>query len=119
MAKRARVVLRVGDREIELLRVPAGRVVLALAVTRGGGGAVERWIRSNWGGPLVLTFIILLTCTAVLLAVGDMVNAEVVAEYAYIYLVVGVALMVVQYLREGRSFDDQPDSDPVSLKEKP
>lgn len=55
----------------------------------------ERSIKSNWGFPFIAGFLALLFAAAVLLVVGLVQEAEVIATCAYFAIVVGVILQLV------------------------
>lgn len=56
------------------------------------------YLLENWGAPFVVGFMVLLSVAAGCLAFGDERFAEVLAEYAYYFLVVGVLLQTASYI---------------------
>jgi len=59
---------------------------------------VPEYFVENWGAPFVAGFMVLLSVAAGYLAFGDERFAEVLAEYAYYFLVVGVLLQTACYI---------------------
>ena len=62
----------------------------------------KRYLRENRGDPFIIAFMIMLVVCAGLLALGNSALANEVAVYAYYFLVAGVALDLVCYLKYGR-----------------
>lgn len=61
------------------------------------------------GVPLWAAFILLLV-SACLLAVKQNTSASALAEWSYFFLAIGIALMLIDYLRMPRSEDDKSDA---------
>lgn len=60
-----------------------------------------RYLRENWGAPLVLAFILLLIVSAVDLGFGLSDSANTMAVYAFYLLSAGVALQIASYVKFG------------------
>ena len=80
--------------------------VLRAFVNKISAGA-RGYVKSNWGAPFVVGFMVLLMVAAVCLLMDFAVLANEVAVYGYYALVVGVVLQLVCFLkyrkREGES----------------
>lgn len=59
------------------------------------------YLRENWGSPFVAVFMVLLLTAAGYLAMGLERTANLLAEYAYYSLVIGVILQFTCYLKHG------------------
>ena len=59
------------------------------------------YLRENWGAPFITAFMTLLLTAAGYLAAGLEKTANLLAEYAYYNLVIGVVLQLVCYLKYG------------------
>jgi hypothetical protein len=70
---------------------------------------VRGYVRENWGAPFVLAFMGLLLVAVVLLILGLPWTAEVVGNYAYFSLVVGVVLQLVCSWRRGDGHCESED----------
>ena len=66
------------------------------------------YLRSNYGAPFVVAFIVLLVAAAVLESLGTGGIANALAEYAYFAIVIGVVLQVIASRKNGT--DSTPDS---------
>jgi hypothetical protein len=64
--------------------------------------ALVGYVRENWGAPFIVVFMALLIACAGLLASGLSSLANDVAVYAYYFLVVGVVLQLVAFIRDER-----------------
>jgi hypothetical protein len=64
---------------------------------------LARYLRTNWGAPFVVAFIVLLVASAGLLSAGRSGTANNVAVYAFYALVLGVVLQVASYVTFGES----------------
>jgi hypothetical protein len=64
---------------------------------------LARYLRTNWGAPFILAFIVLLVASAGLLSAGRSGTANNVAVYAFYALVLGVVLQVASYVTFGES----------------
>jgi len=60
------------------------------------------YLLENWGAPFIVSFMILLITAAVYLAIGNELLANLLAEYAYYALVIGVILQIVVYIKYER-----------------
>ena len=60
---------------------------------------LAEYLRSNWGAPFIVAFMILLMIATGCLVYGLGSIANDLAVYAYYALVVGVLLQLVSYLR--------------------
>ncbi|MHB1868155.1 MAG: hypothetical protein ACYCPP_04335 [Nitrososphaerales archaeon] len=69
------------------------------------------YLRTNWGAPFVLAFIVLLIASAALLGAGRSSTANSIAVYAFYALVLGVVLQIASYIRYGES---EPQEEPTS-----
>jgi len=58
------------------------------------------YLRKNPGAGFIIAFQVLLIYTAVLVSLGDLAQANVMAIRAYYALVIGVLWMLVDYIRE-------------------
>lgn len=58
-----------------------------------------RYFKENWGAPFIMCFIPLLLVCAGLLVQGNPAVANDVAVYAYYFLVAGVVLQMVSFLK--------------------
>ena len=63
----------------------------------------KQYLRTNWGAPFILAFIVLLVASAGLLSAGRSSTANNVAVYAFYALVLGVVLQVASYVKFGES----------------
>ncbi|MHB2036690.1 MAG: hypothetical protein ACYCPW_08120 [Nitrososphaerales archaeon] len=68
------------------------------------------YLRTNWGAPFVLAFIVLLIASAALLGAGRSSTANSIAVYAFYALVLGVVLQIASYIRYGESEQKEPTS---------
>ena len=71
---------------------------------------VARYLRTNWGAPFILAFIVLLVASAGLLSAGRSSTANNVAVYAFYALVLGVVLQVASYVKFGESESEESAS---------
>ena len=72
------------------------------------------YIRTNWGAPFVLAFIVLLIASAALLSAGRSSTANSIAVYAFYALVLGVVLQIASYIRYGESEQEEAPYIPSS-----
>jgi len=68
------------------------------------------YIRTNWGAPFILAFIVLLIASAALLSAGRSSTANSIAVYAFYALVLGVVLQIASYTRYGESEQEETTS---------
>ncbi len=59
----------------------------------------KTYVKQNWGSPFIVGFIVLLFSVAVSLSLGASNWANVVVDYAYYALVVGVVLQLACFLK--------------------
>ena len=59
----------------------------------------RRYVKKNWGSPLIVGFMLLLLSAAVSLSAGLSSLANTVAVYAYYALVAGVILQLASFLK--------------------
>lgn len=64
-----------------------------------------KYFKENWGAPFIIVFMVLLLFCAGLLASGFSSLANSVAVYAYYFLVTGVVLQLISYLKYERGRD--------------
>jgi|YelNatPaOPRAMG01_1025707.scaffolds.fasta_scaffold158617_2 predicted tellurium resistance membrane protein TerC len=76
-----------GRREKIKIRIPIGRII--------------NYLKENWGAPFIICFMILLMVAALFLAEGVELVANEIAVYAYYFLVAGVILQLICYLKYG------------------
>ena len=69
----------------------------------------KRYLRSNWGFPFIVSFLLLLLSAAVFFAAGLISLAEVLAYVAYFTLAIGAILQVVTIRKQGDK--GEPSSD--------
>ena len=62
---------------------------------------IKDYLKKNWGSPFIMIFIALLAAAAGCLITGTKNTAELLAEYAYYSLVIGVVLQLVCYIKYG------------------
>ena len=62
---------------------------------------ITDYLKENWGAPFIICFMILLVVAALFLAEGVELVANEIAVYAYYFLVVGVILQLICYLKYG------------------
>jgi hypothetical protein len=60
---------------------------------------VKGYIRENWGAPYIVGFMVLLMSAAASLSMGLESLADLLAIYAYYFLVAGVVLQLVCFLK--------------------
>jgi len=61
------------------------------------------YLLENWGAPFIIAFMILLMTAAIYLAIRNEAMANLLAEYAYYALVIGVILQLASYIKYERS----------------
>jgi hypothetical protein len=61
-----------------------------------------RYLRENRSTAFVLGFMLMLIGAAIALSVGSLIVAEVLGDIAYFLLVVGVAIQLVDFIRQER-----------------
>jgi len=77
------------------------RVILKIVI-RGKTYTLDlSYLGENWGAPFIITFMIILMICAYLLACGNEFAANMLAVYAYYFLVVGVVLQLICYIKYG------------------
>lgn len=79
----------------------ARRVRIVVRTRRGPIGfkvPFGGYLLENWGAPFVVAFMGLLMSAAAFLSLGAEATAELLAEYAYYFLVAGVLLQTLSYL---------------------
>jgi hypothetical protein len=77
------------------------RIVLRIVI-RGRTYTLDlSYLGENWGAPFIIAFMIILMMCAYLLACGNEFAANVLAVYAYYFLVVGVVLQLICYIKYG------------------
>jgi len=59
------------------------------------------YLKGNWGAPFIIAFMVMLITCAYLLAYGNEAVANGLAVYAYYFLVIGVVLQLICYLKYG------------------
>ncbi|RLI23731.1 hypothetical protein DRO57_08290 [Candidatus Bathyarchaeota archaeon] len=59
----------------------------------------SKYFKENWGSPFITMFMLLLLLAAGYLSMGLEKVANLLAEYAYYSLVIGVVLQLVCYMR--------------------
>ena len=79
--------------------------VLGRDVTPRLSGRLRGYLRENWGAPFIITFMTLLLTAAGYLVAGLEKTANLLAEYAYYNLVIGVVLQLICYLKYGKDRD--------------
>jgi heme/copper-type cytochrome/quinol oxidase subunit 4 len=60
---------------------------------------VKGYVRENWGAPYIVGFMVLLMSAAASLSMDSESLADLLAVYAYYFLVVGVVLQLVCFLK--------------------
>ena len=68
---------------------------------------VLRYLHDNPGAVFIISFMLLMICTAVLLTSGASELANEAAIAAYCVLIVGIALEVISYMRESKTRKSQ------------
>jgi hypothetical protein len=63
---------------------------------------VKSYFKSNPGTPFILAFMVLLISAAALLIANNTNEANIIAEYAFYSLVLGIVIQVGVVVREGR-----------------
>jgi hypothetical protein len=76
--------------------------VVRFKVKRRQVDRLKGYFKENWGAPFITAFMAMLMACAGMLASGSEALANEVAIYAYYSLVVGVALQLAAFIREGR-----------------
>jgi len=61
--------------------------------------SVKGYVRENWGAPYIVGFMVLLMSAAASLVMGLGSLADLLAIYAYYFLVAGVVLQLVCFLK--------------------
>jgi heme/copper-type cytochrome/quinol oxidase subunit 4 len=64
---------------------------------------VKGYVRENWGAPYIVGFLVLLMSAAASLSMGSESLADLLAVYAYYFLVAGVVLQLVCFLKYNKS----------------
>jgi hypothetical protein len=77
-------------------------LVVRVKVKRQRVDRLKGYLKENWGAPFIVAFMAMLIACASALAYGNEALANEVAIYAYYLLVVGVALQLASFIREGR-----------------
>lgn len=67
------------------------------AYSRKFFGIIRKSSAENWGFPFIVTFIVLLSSAAVLLASTNSSLANTIAVVAYVALVIGAILQIISY----------------------
>jgi len=62
---------------------------------------LRSYFRENWGAPAIICFMALLLAAALFLAGGMEELANAIAVYAYYFLVAGVVLQIICYIKFG------------------
>jgi len=57
------------------------------------------YLLENWGAPFIILFMLIMIVAATQLALGNEPLANILAEYAYYALVIGVILQLIAYIR--------------------
>ena len=73
---------------------------------------LKKYFKANPGTPFILAFMILLLSAATLLSIGRPNDADNVANYAFYFLVLGIAIQLVVTIRESRKHSQPNDSRP-------
>lgn len=64
---------------------------------------VKGYVRENWGAPYIVGFMVLLVGASTSLFMGSESLADLLAVYAYYFLVAGVVLQLVCFLKYNKS----------------
>lgn len=70
----------------------------------------KQYLRTNWGAPFIVAFIVLLISSAALLDTDRSSTANDVAVYAFYALVLGVVLQIASYIKFGESESSEQTS---------
>ena len=62
---------------------------------------LRNYFRENWGAPAIICFMVLLLVAALFLAGGMEELADAIAVCAYYFLVAGVVLQIICYVKFG------------------
>jgi hypothetical protein len=66
------------------------------------------YLRTNWGSPFIIAFIVLLVASAAFLSAGQVDAANGIAVYAFYALVLGVVLQIASYVKYGEEKHGKP-----------
>jgi heme/copper-type cytochrome/quinol oxidase subunit 4 len=72
---------------------------MAYCFVKGFLVRAKGYLRLNWGAPYIVGFMLLLLSAAASLSVGSESLADLLAVYAYYFLVAGVVLQLVCFLK--------------------
>jgi undecaprenyl pyrophosphate phosphatase UppP len=59
----------------------------------------KEYVKTNWGSPFIIGFIVLLVTTVVSLSIGLQYMADTIAIYAYYALILGVVLQLASFIK--------------------
>lgn len=81
---------------------------------------LKSYLRTNWGAPFIIIFMILLIISAFELSYGLSDTANETAVYAFYFLVAGVALQIASYVKFGEGKTEEKHVEKVEVqKEEP
>ena len=72
------------------------------------GRRLAYYLKTNWGAPFVIAFIVLLVASAAELSSGAADSANGIAIYGFYALVAGVALQIASYVKYGEAAPSSP-----------
>ena len=72
---------------------------MAFRFVKGFLVRAKTYVELNWGAPYIVGFMVLLSGAATSLSVGSESLADLLAVYAYYFLVAGVVLQLVCFLK--------------------
>lgn len=76
---------------------------------------LKSYLRTNWGAPFIIIFMILLIASASELSYGLNDAANETAVYAFYFLVAGVALQIASYIKYGE--EEHKEQIPIILEQ--